>query len=144
MMFYTLYAQTVTDSATVVRSVDEVARYKLYPTTNMWTFLKLDTRNGRIWQVQWSFEDDKLLKQHYLYIQLYGKTKKSMDALFYIQQPIIIISSCLTKLMEKHTKCNGLKNLIKESSCQLNDISNYKTTVNYWITKSIQQIVRNK
>ena len=59
MMFYTLYAQTVTDSATVVRSVDEVARYKLYPTTNMWTFLKLDTRNGRIWQVQWSFEDDK-------------------------------------------------------------------------------------
>ena|GEM_PF-4510030 len=85
-----------------------------------------------------------VLKQHYLYIQLYGKTKKSMDALFYIQQPIIIISSCLTKLMEKHTKCNGLKNLIKESSCQLNDISNYKTTVNYWITKSIQQIVRNK
>lgn len=59
MMFYTLYAQTVTDSATVVRSVDEVARYKLYPTANMWTFLKLDTRNGRIWQVQWSFEDDK-------------------------------------------------------------------------------------
>lgn len=46
--------------------------------------------------------------------------------------------------MEKHTKCNGLKNLIKESSCQLNDISNYKKTVNYWITKSIQQIVRNK
>lgn len=59
MMFYTLYAQTVTDFATVVRSVDEVARYKLYPTANMWTFLKLDTRNGRIWQVQWSFEDDK-------------------------------------------------------------------------------------
>lgn len=59
MMFYTLSAQNVTDSATVVRSVNEVARYKLYPTTNMWTFLKLDTRNGRIWQVQWSFEEDK-------------------------------------------------------------------------------------
>jgi len=59
MMFYTLSAQDVTDSATVVRSADEVARYKLYPTTNMWTFLKLDTRNGRIWQVQWSFEQDK-------------------------------------------------------------------------------------
>lgn len=58
-MFYTLSAQNVTDSATVVvRSVDEVARYKLYPTANMWTFLKLDTRNGRIWQVQWSLEDD--------------------------------------------------------------------------------------
>lgn len=58
-MFFALPAQTITDSTTVVRSIDEVARYKLYPTTNMWTFLKLDTRNGRIWQVQWSFEEDK-------------------------------------------------------------------------------------
>ncbi len=38
---------------------DTLACYKLYPTTNMWTFLKLDTRNGRIWQVQWSLEDEK-------------------------------------------------------------------------------------
>ena len=28
--------------------------YKLYPTKNMWTFLKLDTRTGKIWQVQYS------------------------------------------------------------------------------------------
>jgi len=59
VMSLTLSAQTITDSITAVRSVDEVARYKLYSTTNMWTFLKLDTRNGRIWQVQWSFEKDK-------------------------------------------------------------------------------------
>lgn len=32
--------------------------YKLYPTTNIWTFLKLDTRNGRIWQVQFSIKGD--------------------------------------------------------------------------------------
>lgn len=57
-MFCSLSAQNISDSATVVRSVDEVAIYKLYPTTNMWTFLKLDTRNGRIWQVQWSLEED--------------------------------------------------------------------------------------
>ena len=30
------------------------ARYKLYPTQNMWTFLKLYTETGRIWQVQYS------------------------------------------------------------------------------------------
>ncbi len=30
------------------------AVYKLFPTSNMWTFLKLDTRNGRVWQVQFS------------------------------------------------------------------------------------------
>ena len=29
-------------------------RYKLFPTQNMWTFLKLDTMTGKIWQVQYS------------------------------------------------------------------------------------------
>lgn len=62
-MSSTLLAQTVinntsTDSVTVVKTLDEFARYKLYPTKNMWIFLKLDTRNGRIRQVQWSLEDD--------------------------------------------------------------------------------------
>lgn len=33
--------------------------YKLYPTQNMWTFLKLDTRTGRIWQVQYSLKGSK-------------------------------------------------------------------------------------
>lgn len=32
--------------------------FKLYPTSNVWTFLKLDTRNGKIWQVQFSVDDD--------------------------------------------------------------------------------------
>ncbi len=35
------------------------AVYKLFPTSNMWTFLKLDTRNGRIWQVQFSVNGSK-------------------------------------------------------------------------------------
>ena len=30
-----------------------VGNYQLFPTSNMWNFLKLDTRNGRIWQVQY-------------------------------------------------------------------------------------------
>lgn len=32
---------------------DSSTVYKLFPTENMWTFLKLNTRNGRIWQVQY-------------------------------------------------------------------------------------------
>lgn len=39
--------------------VESVVRYRLFPTQNMWTFLKLDTRNGRIWQVQWGFGKEK-------------------------------------------------------------------------------------
>lgn len=27
--------------------------YQLFPTQNMYTFIKLDTRNGQMWQVQW-------------------------------------------------------------------------------------------
>ena len=26
--------------------------YQLFPTKNIWTFIKLDTRNGKMWQVQ--------------------------------------------------------------------------------------------
>ena len=33
--------------------------YELYPTQNMWNFIKLDTSNGRIFQVQFAMEDDK-------------------------------------------------------------------------------------
>ena len=32
-------------------------RYELFPTENIWTFLKLDTQNGKIWQVQYSLDD---------------------------------------------------------------------------------------
>ena len=32
--------------------------YKMYPTQNMWTFLKLDTRTGKVWQVQYSVNSD--------------------------------------------------------------------------------------
>ena len=31
-----------------------VPGFKLFPTTNMWTFIMLDEVDGRTWQVQWS------------------------------------------------------------------------------------------
>lgn len=31
--------------------------FQLFPTQNMWTFLKLNTRNGQIWQVQYSVKE---------------------------------------------------------------------------------------
>jgi len=32
-------------------------RYRLFPTQNTWTFLKLDTQTGQIWQVQYSVDN---------------------------------------------------------------------------------------
>lgn len=39
------------------KQVSENSVYKLYPTPNMYTFIKLNTRNGQMWQVQWGLED---------------------------------------------------------------------------------------
>lgn len=34
-------------------------RYQLFKTQNMWTFLKLDTMTGQIWQVQYSIKGNE-------------------------------------------------------------------------------------
>ena len=34
-------------------------RYKIYATPNMYNFLKLDTRLGYVYRIQWNFEDNK-------------------------------------------------------------------------------------
>ena len=35
------------------------ARYRLFATQNIFTFLKLDTREGRIWQIQWGDKEHR-------------------------------------------------------------------------------------
>lgn len=54
-----LHAQTKTKPK-VVDNVKEIqgANFRLFPTTNMWTFIKLDTRNGLLWQVQYSLNPE--------------------------------------------------------------------------------------
>ena len=34
-------------------------RYKIYPTSNMYNFLKLDTKTGQVYRIQWAIEDNK-------------------------------------------------------------------------------------
>ena len=42
---------------------EDIERFKLYPTENMWTFLELDSATGLIWQVQYTVNDkDKRFK----------------------------------------------------------------------------------
>lgn len=52
-------SQTNEDAQAQTVQTSDVARYKLFPTQNMWTFLKLDTQTGQMWQVQYSVNDDK-------------------------------------------------------------------------------------
>jgi hypothetical protein len=39
-------------------STDSVVTYRLFSTKNIYTFIKLNTRNGQMWQVQWSTGDN--------------------------------------------------------------------------------------
>ncbi|MCQ2975944.1 MAG: hypothetical protein MJ211_14180 [Bacteroidales bacterium] len=38
-------------------SINDAGVYKLYPTENNWMFLKLNTRTGEIWHVQFTVEN---------------------------------------------------------------------------------------
>lgn len=49
-----LIAQTTSEVPTQIISTDSAVTYRLFSTRNMYTFIKLDTRNGKMWQVQWS------------------------------------------------------------------------------------------
>lgn len=40
-------------------STDNNVTYRLFSTRNKYNFIKLNTRNGQMWQVQWSIEDYK-------------------------------------------------------------------------------------
>jgi len=49
------FAQSTSDVAIQNISTDSVI-YRLFSTKNTYTFIKLNTRNGKMWQVQWGTE----------------------------------------------------------------------------------------
>ena len=62
LLVLSLPAQTKPSQPVVNAKIESIARYKMYSTSNMWTFLKLDTSNGRVWQVQWSLDEEKRME----------------------------------------------------------------------------------
>lgn len=53
--------------------------YRLFPTQNMWTFIKLNTRNGEMWQVQYNMEDNKRFESDLNFIPLVAKEDEVND-----------------------------------------------------------------
>jgi hypothetical protein len=47
-------------------------RYKIYPTSNMYNFIKLDTRTGVIRRIQWDLKDNKRYETSISYKILVG------------------------------------------------------------------------
>ena len=60
VLFITMFLCVLTSYAqeNEVSTTTSVEHYKLFATQNMWTFLKLDTRNGRLWQVQFTTKEE--------------------------------------------------------------------------------------
>lgn len=52
----TTLAQDASDIPIQNISTDSTVVYRLFSTRNMYTFIKLNTRNGLMWQVQWGTE----------------------------------------------------------------------------------------
>lgn len=54
------FSQSQTNNANTIQAKDESENtvYKLYPTKNNWTFIKLDTRNGKMWQEHFTVSED--------------------------------------------------------------------------------------
>lgn len=59
ILSYAGYANAAEPATIVAPATNAVNNYLFYPTTNIYTFLKLDTRNGKIWQVQYSMDDNE-------------------------------------------------------------------------------------
>lgn len=66
-------AQEPTISLT--QTQNPTARYRLFPTINMYTFLKLDTQTGAITRIQWGFND-----AHRFEIRLCGGCNQTTEA----------------------------------------------------------------
>lgn len=50
--------------------------YQLFPTQNMWTFIKLNTRNGQMWQVQFDIEGENRFETFLNFLPLVSKEKE--------------------------------------------------------------------
>jgi hypothetical protein len=48
------FGQSTSDAPIQNISTDSNVVYRLFATRNMYNFIKLNTRNGQMWQVQWS------------------------------------------------------------------------------------------
>ncbi len=59
-----LFAQNQPRKENAQRKQSDVTDvYELFPTQNMWTFIKLNTRNGNMWQVQFSMKDSGIVTE---------------------------------------------------------------------------------
>jgi hypothetical protein len=63
----------------VLSPEDTAVTYRLFPTQNMWTFIKLNTRNGQMWQVQFDVQGNNRFVTNLNEVSLVMKGKEADD-----------------------------------------------------------------
>lgn len=53
------FAQSTSEAPNQNISTDSNVTYRLFSTRNMYTFIKLNTKNGQMWQVQWDTKSNQ-------------------------------------------------------------------------------------
>ena len=92
-LFMLVACKEVDVNLTQDKKFDQIDRFKLYKTDNMWNFLLLDSVNGRVWQCQYSVEkkegykycapislSDKLLSEMTIGDDVFERLKKREEA----------------------------------------------------------------
>ena len=55
-----IFSQSTSEAPNQNISTDSNLTYRLFSTRNMYTFIKLNTKNGQMWQVQWDTKSNQL------------------------------------------------------------------------------------
>ena len=78
----TAFAQSTSEAPIQNISTDSAVNYRLFSTRNMYTFIKLNTRNGQIWQVQWGTESSYRFENTLSEISLVSKEEEKNGRFF--------------------------------------------------------------
>lgn len=101
------YTDAKSEKKTKQELVDNV-RFKIFPTENIWNFLKLDTKSGKIWQVQYSVNEDYRGETELNDKALVSGDDAENGRFTLYPTKICTTSYFLTKSMVRCGRCNGL------------------------------------
>ena len=106
---FSVFGQSTSDTPQQNISTDGNVEYRLFATRNMYTFIKLNTRNGQMCKFNGVQKANIDLRLYYqMFLGLIKKTRRMVDS-FYIQQLTSIILFCLIKLTVGLGRYNGEK-----------------------------------
>ena len=76
------FAQSSSEAPNQNISTDSNVDYRLFATRNMYTFIKLNTSNGQMWQVQWGTESKYRFENVLSDISLVNKDEEKKGRFF--------------------------------------------------------------